>query len=248
MSFRKALQMKKIILITWASLIIMYCFLWAYYVGFEYGQQRQEEMQLQSELQLNYANYTRMSEGQDRYAQDQIATSLLANVAAYDYYRANDPSFLAQHPKMALYAEKARAIVNSRNYSQFNIAMRAYPDGHQDVPIANGKTAAETFLAETLTVEHNFVFISLIGEFLFTLAVGLPWLFFLLHAVQRTEDPVQRAEWVIFFLFFNIFIIPFYYFMRYRDLCREGKGGIIGNKTWTTKNSIFRTNDATNRP
>jgi len=77
----------------------------------------------------------------------------------------------------------------------------------------------------------------LIGVVISTAVVVL-WLFFLVHAVQRIDEPVKRATWVIAFIFLTLFAVPLYYFMLYRSFLREGKGDIIRNQKWTTKSPL----------
>ena len=59
----------------------------------------------------------------------------------------------------------------------------------------------------------------------------LIWFFFLIHAVQRIDDPVLRFAWVGWFILFNIICIPIYIYFQYRYYLRFGQGGLIFKKS-----------------
>ena len=60
-----------------------------------------------------------------------------------------------------------------------------------------------------------------------TVLISGIWLFFFLHAVQRIEEPSNRAVWAIGFVVFNLFCIPVYIILKYKSFYKQGKGGLI---------------------
>jgi uncharacterized membrane protein len=64
-----------------------------------------------------------------------------------------------------------------------------------------------------------------------SLLVTIVWMYFFIHAMQWTEDPVERMEWVLAFVAFTIFAVVVYYFMRYRKAKAEGRGHLIRRKS-----------------
>jgi len=71
------------------------------------------------------------------------------------------------------------------------------------------------------------VYFSQAPLFLGTILAVSVWAFFFVHAVQRIQDPGLRGVLVILFLFFNVFFIPVYIVVYYRNFYKEGKGTIV---------------------
>jgi TM2 domain-containing membrane protein YozV len=71
------------------------------------------------------------------------------------------------------------------------------------------------------------LWIEFIENLLITVLIGLPWVFFLIHAVQYENDPKKRGVWVIIFLFLNIIAIPIYIYTNYINLFKKGKWDIV---------------------
>ena len=61
-------------------------------------------------------------------------------------------------------------------------------------------------------------------------------LFFLLHAVQRIEDPTERTTWVLLMLFCHFFALPFYFYIKYLPFRRLGMGGLLKKKSTRESN------------
>ena len=67
----------------------------------------------------------------------------------------------------------------------------------------------------------------LLAKFLFVLFGILLWLFFAVHAMQRLDDPIDRAAWLCFFVFF-FYVAPLAYFLaKYRRLLHAGRGSLV---------------------
>lgn len=68
---------------------------------------------------------------------------------------------------------------------------------------------------------------SLILRFVIVLFMLLLWGFFGVHAMQRTEDPVERLAWFVWFTVLAPFGIFYYLITRYYKYCKEGKWSLI---------------------
>jgi len=78
----------------------------------------------------------------------------------------------------------------------------------------------------------------IVVEYAIYIILFFVWLFFLVHAVQRIENPIMRFAWVGWFLLFNIICPVIYIATKYRQYLRLGQGGLIIGK----KNKIKKIN------
>lgn len=70
-----------------------------------------------------------------------------------------------------------------------------------------------------------------------TVVIALVWLFFLVHAMQRLESPLDRTLWLLLFLLLTVLAIPLYIIFRYRDFLKQGQGALLRNRTTETTDS-----------
>lgn len=71
----------------------------------------------------------------------------------------------------------------------------------------------------------------LLLKFTAALVLLCVWFFFAIHAMQRTQDPIERMGWFIWLTVLAPFGICYYFFARYTKHWKEGRAG------WIMKNS-----------
>lgn len=96
-------------------LILLVSIFLAYYLGYKWGRQWQEEEQLRVNLVSNVIIYNNLEQNNNDAIRDKLILLLSNNINEYNRYNNIDPHLTKKDPTLALYFEKAKAIVNANS-------------------------------------------------------------------------------------------------------------------------------------
>ena len=74
---------------------------------------------------------------------------------------------------------------------------------------------------------ESFLFLSNLGGAISAILLLYYCGYALLHSTQHIDSPRERTKWFYIIVLVNVFGAMFYYFTKYKDLKKEGRGNLL---------------------